>query len=158
MRRFLKFWCIREPDWDPSTLLYMDGDGPIPKIPPLEPFAMAPGVKLSSLTSVISAYQKMCDYLQSHLYTKYFLKMDDVRYGRCRDNLKGQREMGAELSKNVQKEVSMQKRKNKQNAVKVGKWSERPEDLFKLMGQFCALHKVRDHLENMANGFAIKLR
>jgi hypothetical protein len=40
MKRFFKFWCKKQPDWNPSCLLHMDGDGPIPKIPPLEPFAM----------------------------------------------------------------------------------------------------------------------
>ena len=158
MRRFLKFWCIREPEWDPSTLLYMDGNGPIPKLPPLEPFAMAPDVKATVMIQVISAYQKLCDYLQSHLYSKYFLNMDDIRYGRCQDNLKGQKEMGAELAKNVQKEISQQKCRNRKNAVKVGKWSERPEDLFKLMGKFCNLPKVQNHLDNMSKDFELKLR
>ena len=177
LKRFLKFWCIREPEWDPSTLLYMNGEGHIPKIPPLEPFAMAPGinftyilvllfctkvfcadslylqfvfvsfwqkhtgekaacrtlvklttpgVKNSSLTVVVSAYIKICDFLLHHLYSTYFLKMEDNRYGRCRDNLQGQREMAGELSKNVQKAVKQQQLKNKKNAIKVGKWSERP--------------------------------
>ncbi len=158
MKRFLKFWCIREPEWDPSTLLYMDGQGPIPKIPPLEPFAMAPDVKNSSLSSIVSAYIKMCDFLLNHLYATYFLKMDDNRYSRCRDNLQGQREMATEVSKNVQKEVKRQQLKNKKNALKVGKWSERPDDLFKLMGKFCNLPIVQHHLENMGEAFEVKLR
>ena len=40
MRRFFRFWVRKRPDWDPSSLLHMNGEGPIPKIPPLEPFAM----------------------------------------------------------------------------------------------------------------------
>ncbi len=40
--------------------------GPIPKIPPLEPFAMS-NVRAASLNSIISAYQKFCDFLISHL-------------------------------------------------------------------------------------------
>ena len=53
----------------------------------------------------ISAYQKLCDFLISHLYTTCFLKMDDTRYGRCRDNLKGQREMVKLMSRKVRVEV-----------------------------------------------------
>jgi hypothetical protein len=136
----------------------MDGQGPIPKIPPLEPFAMAPDVKNSSLSSIVSAYIKMCDFLLNHLYATYFLKMDDNRYSRCRDNLQGQREMATEVSKNVQKEVKRQQLKNKKNALKVGKWSERPDDLFKLMGKFCNLPIVQHHLENMGEAFEVKLR
>ncbi len=66
--------------------------------------------------------------------------------------------MGAELAKNVQKEISLQKCKNRKNAVKVGKWSERPEDLFKLMGKFCNLPKVQKNLDKMSKDFELKLR
>jgi hypothetical protein len=55
---------------------------------------------------VISAYNKMVDFLISHLYSTCFLKMDDIRYGRCRDNLKGQKEMATEISKKNAKKVS----------------------------------------------------
>jgi hypothetical protein len=55
---------------------------------------------------VIGGYSKMCDFLISHLYSNYFMKMDDVRYGRCRDNLRGQKEMCIELSRNNSHEVS----------------------------------------------------
>ncbi len=27
MRRFFRFWCQKEPEWDPSSLLFMDGTG-----------------------------------------------------------------------------------------------------------------------------------
>ncbi len=83
--------------------------------------------------------------------------VDEIDF-RCRDNLNGQREMAGELSKNVQKAVKEEQLKNKKNAVKVGKWSERPGDLFKLMGKFCNLPKVQHHLENMATAFEVKLR
>lgn len=35
------------PEWNPASLLNMDAGGPIPKLPPLEPFATN-GVPVSS--------------------------------------------------------------------------------------------------------------
>jgi hypothetical protein len=56
---------------------------------------------------VIAGFQKMCDFLISHLYATCFLKMDDVRYGRCRDNIKGQKEMTSEIARNNRQLVSL---------------------------------------------------
>ena len=55
---------------------------------------------------IISAYQKLCDFLVSNLYATCFNKMDDIRYGRCKDNLRGQKDMAGEMSKNLRTEVS----------------------------------------------------
>jgi hypothetical protein len=41
------------------------------------------------------------------LYATCFLKMDDVRYGRCRDNIKGQKEMTSEIARNNRQLVSL---------------------------------------------------
>ena len=40
MKRFFKYWIRKKLDWNPSCLLEMNCEGPIPKIPPLEPFAL----------------------------------------------------------------------------------------------------------------------
>ena len=58
------------------------------------------------MSTIIAAYQKMCDFLISQLYSTSFLKMDDVRYSRCRENIKGQKELASELGRNIRVKVS----------------------------------------------------
>ena len=136
----------------------MDEEGPIPKLPPLELFIKRSNIPPASVSSLVSSYQKFCDFLTSHLYTSYVLTMDDVRYNRCRDNLKGQRQMAIDISKKYRMQCNIQIVKKRRDATINGDWSTRPEDLFRLMAKFATLDLVKDHLENMAKGFHAKFR
>ena len=60
---------------------------------------------LFSLGAVISAYQKLCDFLISHLYATCFGKMSGLRYSKYRNLLKIQREQAEELKKSMKTEV-----------------------------------------------------
>jgi hypothetical protein len=136
----------------------MNEKGVIPKLPPLETYIKSKGVQKSSINNLVCGYQKFCDFLLSHLYTSYFLTMDDVRYNRCRENLKGQRLMALEISKKNRADYNMQYVKRKKLAARNGSWSERPEDLFRLMAKFATLDVVKDHMENMHKDFYTKFR
>ena len=146
------------PDWDPTTLLFMNEEGPIPKLPPLETFTQCAKLPLTSISGIVSGFAKFCDFLISHLYTNYFVKMEDARYNRCRENLMGQKEMSRELYKKAKSGVVQTKRKRKQIAIRIGKWSERPEELFRLMAKFSTLEIIKDHFENMHKGFQTTLK
>ena len=155
---FLTFRCKLEMNWDPTSLLFMNEEGPIPKLPPLETFATSHRVAASSVSHLVCAFQKFCEFLLSHMYTNYFITMDDVRYNRCRENLKGQKQMALEVSRKAKTQSNIQSLKKKKDACRNGNWSERPEDLFRLMAKFASLDVVKDYLENMHKSFYAKFR